>query len=116
MDSTGNDLPHLTHFPCVRAETSPPNQMSRRYRQVSRVLARHGLGFFISIAGLERFDPLQRVFNRGYQQPLSRPEDVRRALEELGPTFVKLGQILSTRADVFPPPFQLATAQLQDTS
>jgi ubiquinone biosynthesis protein len=80
------------------------------------VLARHGLGFFISIAGLERFVPFQRVFNRGYEQPLSRPEYVRRALDELGPTFMKLGQILSTRADLLPPAYQLELAKLQDAA
>ena len=47
------------------------------------------------MVGLERFVPFQRIFNRGYEQPLSRPEHVRRALEELGPTFIKLGQIVS---------------------
>src|SRR5207253_9797503 len=60
------------------------------------------------------FVPFQRVFNRGYEQPLSRPEYVRRALEELGPTFVKLGQILSTRADLLPPAYQAELAKLQD--
>ncbi|HYY46452.1 MAG TPA: AarF/ABC1/UbiB kinase family protein, partial [Candidatus Angelobacter sp.] len=78
------------------------------------MLARHGLGFLISIAGLERFVPLQRFFNRGYEQPLSRPEHVRRALEELGPTFIKLGQILSTRADLLPASYQVELAKLQD--
>lgn len=80
------------------------------------MLARHGLGFFISITGLERFVPFQRVFNRGYEQPLSRPEHVRRALEELGPTFIKLGQILSTRADLLPPAYQAELAKLQDAA
>jgi ubiquinone biosynthesis protein len=42
------------------------------------------------------------------------PEDVRQALEELGPTFMKLGQVLSTRADLLPPEFQAELAQLQD--
>jgi ubiquinone biosynthesis protein len=80
------------------------------------VLARHGLGFFISITGLERFVRFQRVFNRGYEKPLSRPEHVRRALEELGPTFIKLGQILSTRADLLPPAYQVELAKLQDAA
>jgi len=80
------------------------------------VLARHGLGFFISVAGLERFVPLQRIFNRGYDQPLSRPEHVRAALEELGPTFIKLGQILSTRADLLPAAYQVELAKLQDAA
>ena len=60
--------------------------------------------------------PLQRFFNRGYDQPLSRPEHVRRALEELGPTFIKLGQILSTRADLLPPAYQVELAKLQDAA
>jgi ubiquinone biosynthesis protein len=80
------------------------------------VLARHGLGFLISITGLERFVVLQRLFNRGYEQPLSRPEHVRLALEELGPTFIKLGQILSTRADLLPPAYQAELAKLQDAA
>jgi ubiquinone biosynthesis protein len=89
---------------------------ARRYRQISRVLARHGLGFFISVLGLERFVTWQRLFNRQYDQPLSRPEHVRRALEELGPTFIKLGQILSTRADLLPPRYQVELAKLQDAA
>ena len=93
-----------------------PQSPARRYRQISRVLARHGLGFFISVAGLERFVPLQRIFNRGYEQPLSRPEHVRRALEELGPTFIKLGQIVSTRADLLPVAYQVELAKLQDAA
>src|SRR5260370_15305611 len=93
-----------------------PLSPARRYRQVSQVLARHGLGFFISITGLERFVRFQRIFNRNYQQPLSRPEYVRRALDALGPTFIKLGQILSTRADLLPPSYQLELAKLQDAA
>ena len=80
------------------------------------MLARHGLGFFISVTGLERFVPFQRIFNRGYEQPVTRPEHVRRALEELGPTFIKLGQILSTRADLLPPAYQAELAKLQDAA
>ena len=80
------------------------------------MLARHGLGFFISVFGLERFVPLRRVLSRGYEQPLSRPEHVRRALEELGPPFIKLGQILSTRADLLPPIYQVELAKLQDAA
>jgi len=89
---------------------------ARRYRQISRVLARHGLGFFISVLGLERFVTWQRLLNRQYDQPLTRPEHVRRALEELGPAFIKLGQILSTRADLLPPSYQLELAKLQDAA
>ena len=38
------------------------------------------------------------------------------ALEELGPTFIKLGQVLSTRADLLPPDFQAELAKLQDNT
>ncbi|MDQ6883493.1 MAG: AarF/UbiB family protein [Candidatus Dormibacteraeota bacterium] len=94
----------------------PAQSTTRRYRQISRVLARHGLGFFISILGLERFVTWQRLFNRQYDQRLTRPEHVRRALEELGPTFIKLGQILSTRADLLPVSYQMELAKLQDSA
>ncbi|MDQ6710268.1 MAG: AarF/UbiB family protein [Candidatus Dormibacteraeota bacterium] len=94
----------------------PAQSTTRRYRQISRVLARHGLGFFISILGLERFVTWQRLFNRQYDQRLTRPERVRRALEELGPTFIKLGQILSTRADLLPLNYQVELAKLQDAA
>ena len=108
MHSVSTELDRLAH---IAAQSQ-----ARRYRQISQVLARHGLGFFISVAGLERFVPLQRIFNRGYEQPLSRPEHVRRALEELGPTFIKLGQIVSTRADLLPAAYQVELAKLQDAA
>jgi len=46
--------------------------------------------------------------------PLSAPERLRQALEELGPTFVKLGQLLSTRTHLLPRPFTLELANLHD--
>ena len=46
--------------------------------------------------------------------PHSAPERLRQALEELGPTFVKLGQLLSTRAHLLPRPFTLELAKLHD--
>ena len=80
------------------------------------MLARHGLGFLISRLGLTGFVPFQWLFSRGYDQPVSRPEHVRQALEELGATFIKLGQILSTRADLLPPEYQQELAKLQDAA
>ena len=59
-------------------------------------------------------------FQRGWlgherrDSPYTRPEHVRLALEELGTTFVKLGQIVSTRGDLLAPEYQTELARLQD--
>src|SRR5579875_436895 len=88
----------------------------RRYRQIAEVLVRHGLGSLVSAAGLERFLPFPRaVLGRtALAEPPGRPARLRMALEELGTTFIKLGQILSTRADLLPPEYQAELARLQD--
>ena len=69
----------------------------RRFAQISRVLVRHGFGFVFDV----RRD---RRENKGLQEFLAPNFGVRirRSLDDLGPTFVKFGQVLSTRSDVFP--------------
>ena len=73
-----------------------------RAAQIGRVLARYGLG------ELRSEEPDDYVSRR------ARAERLRLALEELGPTFAKLGQILSTRPDLLPPEFAEELATLQD--
>ncbi|MGW9210294.1 ABC1 kinase family protein [Embleya sp. NPDC055664] len=75
----------------------------RRYSQISRIAARHGLGPYLR--GRRRADPDGRraVLARSLQQ----------ALQEGGVTFVKLGQVLSTRRDLLPVEFVDALALLQ---
>ncbi len=70
-----------------------------RYRQIAGTLARHGLGYLVGIFGLGRFVPFHRGLLKHPRRalPYTRPEHIRMALEELGATFIKLGQILSTR-------------------
>jgi ubiquinone biosynthesis protein len=87
----------------------------RRYREIAGVLVKHGLGFLIGITGLERFAPIKRGLTTGSGRP-SQPERLRLALEELGTTFIKLGQILSTRADLLPTEYQLELSRLQDSA
>ncbi|CAG0961327.1 AarF/ABC1/UbiB kinase family protein [Geobacter sp.] len=89
----------------------------RRYRQIVRVLFKYGFDHALELMGLSRFVARGRKFFRRPASELallSPAERMRLALEELGPTFVKLGQILSTRPDVIPRSFIQEFAKLQD--
>lgn len=89
-----------------------------RIRQIANTLAHHGLGYLVGMLGLERFVPFHKGLLKHPRraQPYTRPEHVRMALEELGATFLKLGQILSTRTDLLPPEYQAEFAKLQDAA
>jgi len=91
---------------------------SERYGQIAETLGRHGLGFLVSAAGLDRWLPLQHGLfgHEKREEAFSNPEHLRLALEELGPTFIKLGQVLSTRPDLLPPNYQVELAKLQDAA
>ena len=78
---------------------------SRRYSQISRIAVRHGLGPYLRGRG-------RREDEAGGRAPLAR--SLRQALEEGGVTFVKLGQLMSTRRDLLPEEFISELAQLQD--
>ncbi|WP_396928194.1 ABC1 kinase family protein [Mycolicibacterium sp.] len=88
----------------------------QHYRRIADTLARHGFGAFIGVAGLQRWVPLHHGLlgheRRG--QPYSTPEHLRLALEELGPTYIKLGQVLSTRPDLLPDNYRQELVALQD--
>jgi ubiquinone biosynthesis protein len=87
-----------------------------RYRQIARVFGSHGFGFLLEQLGLGSLLSLpRRVFRQPHADLLSGPERLRAALTELGPTFVKLGQALSTRPDLLPPAWILELNKLQDT-
>ena len=86
-----------------------------RSGQISKILARHGLDYLAGTLGLERFAATRKLFGHSEQQaPFTQPEHLRMALEEMGTTFIKLGQILSTRADLLPPEYLLELTKLQD--
>lgn len=90
-----------------------------RARQIAQVLARNGLGFVVESTGLSRFLPPWR--RRGAEPDAraaerSIPQRLRHTLEELGPTFVKLGQILSTRPDILPQEYIVELSKLLDAA
>ena len=79
---------------------------SRRYSQISRVAVRHGLGPYLRGRRLRRADAASGR--------AALAASLRRALEEGGVTFTKLGQLLSTRRDLLPEEFISELSQLQD--
>lgn len=91
---------------------------ARRFQTVARVLVHHGFGYLLGQLGLtEYLASYRRRSPQGLDetQPLlTRGERVRRVLEELGPTFVKIGQMLSTRPDLLPEDIRCELAKLQD--
>src|SRR5262245_17699606 len=94
-----------------------PDLHLRRYRQIAEVLTRHGLGWLQGVSGLERFRPTRfDLGDRARAESLTPPERARLAIEELGATFIKLGQFLSTRADLLPLEYQTELAKLQDSA
>ena len=81
-----------------------------RYRQVVNVLARYGFGYLLDQVGLGEL-----ILRRSREEaPLSLGQRLRLALEELGPTFIKLGQLLSTRPDLLPADIISELTRLQD--
>ncbi|HQR52406.1 MAG TPA: AarF/UbiB family protein [Burkholderiales bacterium] len=78
-----------------------------RLHGIASVLIRHGLGDVVrrlGIAGvLERAGEILNWGAAADSERLEPAQRVRLALEELGPTFIKLGQVLATRVDLFPP-------------
>ncbi len=90
----------------------------RRYRQIARILTRYGFGQVLTQLGIGRMiaPGLQKLrFSSAEILHATPAERVRMAVEELGPTFIKLGQILSTRADIVPPDLIHELEKLQDT-
>ncbi len=99
-------------------KTSGKHSSLERSRQIANILVRHGLGYLVGVFGLERFVPFHRGLLKHPRraEPYTQPEHVRMALEELGATFIKLGQILSTRTDLLPPEYLAEFAKLQDAA
>jgi len=78
-----------------------------RLHEIASVMIRYGWGDLVRVLGisgvLERAGRVLHWHSTSEISQLDAPVRIRRALEELGPTFVKLGQLLATRVDMFPP-------------
>ena len=89
-----------------------------RYRQILAILFKYGFGDLIENLKIEQYIEigLQMISRkrRDRLEKLTRAERTRMALEELGPTYIKLGQILSTRPDLVSVEFVNEFARLQD--
>ncbi len=81
----------------------------KRYKDVARLLLQHGRGDLVKAANLAPELPPEETPEAGGD-----PEKLARDLEALGPTYIKLGQLLSTRSDLLPPSYIEALARLQD--
>lgn len=87
-----------------------------RYQEIAETLGRHGLDVVASAVGIGRWTPSRRRDAPTAAPAHSVPARLRVVLEELGPTFVKLGQLLSTRPDVLPPAYITEFSKLQDAA
>ena len=92
----------------------------RRMRQILTVLARYGFSHFLHRMRFHEYAPwIGRLIDPVQERPrleaaADLPARLAQAFQELGPTFIKLGQLLATRPDIVPADFQAAFARLQD--
>ncbi|MCR5220511.1 MAG: AarF/ABC1/UbiB kinase family protein [bacterium] len=94
-------------------------RLFKRYRTVLTVLVKYGFGHIVDQLNLGGYLELGRKIvtggpHHGETQGMTPPERLRLALEELGTTFIKMGQILSTRPDLIPNDFTEEFRKLQN--
>jgi ubiquinone biosynthesis protein len=92
---------------------------ANRFREILSVFAKHGFGDLADKLGLDKYRDLGgkylRLPPRAAAIHPTRPERFRMALEELGPAFIKLGQMIGNRPDLLAPEWADALEKLQDS-
>jgi ubiquinone biosynthesis protein len=96
--------------------TRPRTRKIGRLSEIAQVAVRHGFGYFFERHKLTDILPWTTRVEGGADAALGseRGRHLREMLDELGPTFVKFGQLLSTRPDVVPPDIVVELRSLQD--
>jgi len=103
-------------FDDAKPETKKKHHFAR-YRKIAMVLSKYRLEEVLRYVGLQKFLVFRWLLrgNPFRRMPYTKPERMRMAIEELGTSFVKLGQILSTRADLLPPEYTNELSKLQNS-
>jgi ubiquinone biosynthesis protein len=92
--------------------SQPTTRSLGRLSEIAQVMVRHGFGYFLEAHKLT--DLLPGRPPRASSDASQRGRHLRELLDELGPTFVKFGQLLSTRPDIVPPDIIAELRGLQD--
>jgi predicted unusual protein kinase regulating ubiquinone biosynthesis (AarF/ABC1/UbiB family) len=91
--------------------STPSRAHAARYADLVRLLMRHGRADLVSGAGLDEFMVDEDLPSGDTDKAAQLADD----LEAMGPTYIKLGQLLSTRFDLLPPAYTTALTRLQDS-
>ena len=100
----------------VKQKNKAPSHFTR-YRQIAMILGKYRLDKVLKYVGFRNYIFVGWLLrgNPWRKMSYTEPERMRMAIEELGTTFVKLGQILSTRADLLPPEYTKELSKLQNS-
>ncbi len=99
-------------YPGAMAQ-APPRNLGR-ISEIAQAAVRHGFGYFFQRHRLTDLIPFRERVPLDPEEPSLRGQHLRELLEELGPTFVKFGQLLSMRPDILPPDIIAELRSLQD--
>jgi len=91
--------------------------MLKRYSRIIEVLRKYGFGYIVDQIGLSNYRDIRAWLGRKSKEEkvhVSEPARIRMVFEELGTTYIKLGQLLSMRQDLIPKEYATELSKLQD--